>query len=582
MESNAIDTAVITELCWDLRRRSLREVKSESNTANALFAVVKSFTSGEDFGSANDAARERVLEPVVLMVLNHTPLQPRERDFVGALNSAKLSTVAHVESRLGNLPDIPDPGCRVCLFGGGDDVDQARAMDVLWRFIWARYAHITREGRKEHMFTWNDFLLRHAEEPRPVGICWNGCTPDNPFYIPLSSEDAREIGLPHLDSPGWGHQALSNETHLRNPDRPSPPVLQLAQAWERMRLGDRMPEEAAAWAIFHLLRYYGWWGGNALISLPLEFGTKDLNRTAVLTLGTERALTSSEIAVWMLLARELFQPLIATETVEVLRERELASAVYGLGHTLKNRITPAIKEIAEARADVRDGEQDGALFHLDKARTFTVASALLGEMLDILSVAINVHRGSGIFLQRNLRWAESSELSLLTLLETIQPDVMSSIGGSTKRVSLSIHELAQTAVVRPWIKHQEAFVRPFGLFYKELFYESLLNAATHGRPDGAANVAVQVEVAQEPCPMIILSNLCPAGFDPIQAQLQLAVDQWVPFHELGRIGGGLLYAGLCLKQTEAGRLLVRLTGEETLRFEVGFELEGLAFGNSSI
>ncbi len=597
------DSVAILELCLELRRVGMR-VDQRSDMMDTLRQLLLCFDCTGDRKAS--AALKALLDNVVYIVLNHSPLATDEaarRHFVAALfwenvdpRVQKWLTHNRTATDSSALPDACD---MILISDALVPPTVKKRAGILWARKWHEYWNVTLRGQQKGYYTWNQFLLHQARQPEPLGLTWNGTKdPDRLHYGEFHSDCLQELGLPHPGDDKWlenllaldesaGEHCLSSCDCHRLDDH-------LTGVWEEVAgRADAFPKGAIGWAAFHLLRSYAIWGGTAFMSIPVVFGAKAPNRTAVLSLCTKEPLKQADLAIWWLVSELIFQPLMDEEMMHMVKERDVAlrdatrqrlvaAMAYGIGHPLKHRIVPVRAAITEL-SDLVDATAPPEIlkhsFRCALAKTRRVAA--LGSVLDCISRAILKGTHASVFGDpATPHWRVNSPPYMVALGlsdlagATLVPDPQERI----EHVRFEVEDDAALAVIENWISSPSPH-RPANMFYDEILAEVILNCARHGLPDAQGSVPVKVHVMGGTAEsMLVFSNPCRRKQDPLALKLQC--EEWCDWHTDGADApsGGLFFVAMFLTTTGCGALRARLKTKpdgQPATFSVGLRLRGL-------
>lgn len=343
--------------------------RGEANAAQVLADLMDVLTGRRKWERGGDVAnedereqvermRQSLLEKVVFLVLNFTPLRrPEQRVFVAALNWDHVEPAVKpfaTEWTFGDTAGmLNDEVCPISVIAPPGELTVAQEMGImaLWQEKWNEYFRITREGVFEHRYTWNQFLLKVATFPRGLGIFLDGTsrseslTETEPLRVPwhFAAVDQSELaatGLPHdcLSAAGRVGLLKSGPSCFRPPSSVTTGFNTVRELWEKCVPSEEFRPQilgAIPWAVHHLVRCYSFWGGSSFLSIPVTFGAVAANRTAVLSLGTTVPLDERETTRWQMLATTIFSPLLAEEAIRLAKTAERVTVLEAIGHTLK-------------------------------------------------------------------------------------------------------------------------------------------------------------------------------------------------------------------------------------------------------
>lgn len=298
------------------------------------------------------AGRDELLADVIFVALNHTPLtRPTQRAFVAALNWDNVAPQSACWlSAEANSTDQRSPARTpvdapiIWSMCNKDSQDREKTVaQSQWQKRWREYQELTERGERKHGWTtWNQYLLRHCLCPSRIGITW-GLDVKDSTYGTLGVDTVTLIGLPKPDAQHWtrAFYDLAFDAFRQPPDVLAD-LTWIRERWQSMGPAPELGRQALsgiAWTLFHLLRSFAIWGGNAFLSIPFTFGIDGRDNTGVLSLCTMKPLSPAEIDHWTILTEYVFNPIVSEDARSQIhksgRESGRVVAYQRIGHALK-------------------------------------------------------------------------------------------------------------------------------------------------------------------------------------------------------------------------------------------------------
>jgi len=579
-------------------RRRILPYTLGNPTPDRLMAILKAAVR------ALDQIPQSPLKDVVYVVLNHPPLMSAtndsERHFVAAINGTNVApqTVQYLQelTRTRETTEAPT-GCKVWLFHADGLSALEDAVQRFWSKTWGQYLAITHDGVKQNKYTWNQLLLKDAAHPFPLGLYWkeHRAADIAAPYFRLTPALAADIGLPNPDSPEW------LPSLLRDVDLSPPalncyydsldPLLRLFDEIDRAGEDMRKPADVA-WAIYHLIRKYAVWGGNAFLSVPILIGaeTHRIWRTAVLSICTVKPLDVLAYREWKIIAGVLLRPLVEEEMGDMINKLQFAHAAYDLAHFIKNRQMPLsyALDTLENQLSFSGLPRNELHRYLQTVRGCWKRLTDGSHILDVHAHAIETRRKEGVFLQGGKKgeWTTSGRVydvrgALTQFCKHPRPQNVS------QAMTLEFLVDGQIVVAADWI---EGSCRPSDTIYDGIVEELVINAARHSNVD-----PVQLRVDCVPAKTVsggmpvnnslalVVSNFCssPAAL----TKLELTQGKWHRWKSHGH--GGMPHFSRFLEASNlSDGLFVRIDPEtdnalgiDGIRFSVAIPFNGLQIGD---
>lgn len=529
-----------------------------------------------------------LLENAVYVVLNKPPLNSHEkRHFIAAM---KLANVAN--STVGFLQQKPTPmrtksrdeKCDLVFFGPEKDAALKLAAELLWDQVWQEYWEITVEGQRRHsIYTWNQLLLKDGARPYPLGVCWknhasNGDHPAAPYFNLHECHGLLEtIGLPTFCL-NWEAELLKVKrdqgVHLQNPIW-LPDVDPLRNAFNKVDQAGESERHSGAvgWALFHLLRSYGIWGGGAFLSIPILIGARGIERTAVLSVCTEKPLSEIEYRQWRMVATILFRPLVESEMVAMIVNQDIATIAYSVGHALRPRLGALMEKLSTLRAEIarKFPDQPAILAIASQAEQFT--SNCLGTANIMNFVAAFLHSQDGSAMKEEFFITEDYILSkrFVELAHACNQAQKYAVLGFDE-IDLNILDARNARIA--FSPNSQNKGRLFNPFYDELFFEIFFNAARYCSPE-QSRLHIRIESAMDASETMYSQNVLVFGniirYPAMLKNYELAPGKWCDWTKGPH--GGLRFMADCLRLTRTGNLSVRVVEHDnSLFFEVRIPL----------
>lgn len=567
-------------------RETILSMPNETPVADVMLAALARLTdTSQPMGAEADVLRGRLLQSVVYAVANHVPLATSDespdfqRSTVAVANRALFRADRSVLTAQASHADVRGLDCALAFFGTPAVAGEKVTQDI-WRNRWAEYAQITETGEGAGFFTWNQFLLKMVSRPHIVGATW--CpqhTTSHNHYMHVTPDLAHHLGF-HVSRSGHldPRALIATPSASFRPNQESLELAWLVDRWASMKPKSGVATvESAAWATFHLIRSFGIWGGCCFLSIPVPLGGKEKEAVCILSLCTTQPLQESQMLQWRLIAREIFQPIIVRETEAIVR-REAESQVYvqsvdSVGHTLKNRAS-SFETALKTRLAAPD----------DVVRKLGMAMGDVGSLLNFQAHLCKP--GSAGITTVDAGLVSEESISIGGLLDDILPiyATQPSRLGAVLSFGSSSEALLRSFWVKPFVFHKsrKANVRPLDVFYRELIYEILTNAANRGileRTDGSEHPSVEVSWHDEPATLVFSNDVMLELVRDSERLRDIPEGVWTSALECR--GGGLYFNAVALKMAQAGTIEVKWVSlsAESATFQVRLGLKGLNRGS---
>ena len=570
----------LTDLAWSLREGSAESSLNAGGPTDTLALAMDHFLrSDQPPGAAS--LRRKLLAKVVFLVANHVPISDKpqfgfNRHAVAVLANQVAPRFEPIQDDTGG-PAASAHDCGVLWMSASSSATpSAKGIERLWLQRWSEYGIVTDRGEQDGHYTWNQLLIRGVQRPKMIGVTWGSSSGQPSARSGHGSRvyvDVAPLIRSHSISDLWEMTADDVVGDWRSAAVPQA----LADSFISMKPSVPVTADSVCWSVFHLIRSFGGWSPEsaAFVSIPIAFGsTSHGSSTCVLSICTTSPLTDVELLRWRFLANELFQPIVAKETEEIIRKAgihyQFGEAAGNIGHSLKNRLAPLVSDLNAASNRVREGDLEAASRYLTWASQTAAATRKLGQLLHLLDQAAKYGMD-----KVDDKFLSTSPFDLGASIEKMAGELQPTSDRTLRKPRIGQSDLRQTLLF-PFLRHSNgSFVRPCDAFYEEVFYELLMNGLNRGVPDTDRYVDVSVSRQGN---AIVIGNSCD---DRTFAALEhIPLKRWLkypPRDGLAGRAGGLYYAALALSLTESGSLYVRrrLT-DDGPRFEVRLLLKPLS------
>jgi len=270
-------------------------------------------------------------------------------------------------------------------------------------------------------------------------------------------------------------------------------------------------------------------------------------------------------------------------------QHEIASAAYSIGHPMRRRVDSVHTVLRDLRFDLRSlsGSED-RVRDVDYASRLLKRVSNIGYILDALAVGLvqpersEAAEKTALFVSK-ADWHACSPANLGELLAQAE-GAPTQPGAARTRVVWQGEGSPRDHGISPWIEDPKGDrCRPADAFYEEIFYELLLNAGRHGRPENGF-VPVEIGFGRIPLPgldrgVLLVRNQCILTPEP--ASVHNSTSPWQPSEVNARSSvGGLFFLASLFRQTAIGRMWYRFERDPTAagdgaHFVMALDLEGL-------
>jgi hypothetical protein len=344
--------------------------RGEGDLAKRVDHLTRAFVDPRSYGGDADATQmlQRLLAGIRYIVFNIPAhlANEHERIFVAVLRPLDKARDYGWKTAATPLAQLTH-SCEVHIID--DRAPQfARRLADEWRHVWDDYATLTNALQDKGILTWNQYLLHGCRNPKPFGLTWTAkpAKLGHPYYVQPSDDLLRQLGVPPragMDTRTW-NRALRELPRQTTGWPQLPPGL--TQRWEELEPREHVKQLAAtaAASIFHLLRSYARWGGQAFLSIPVVIASQDSRPvSAALSICSDAPLTAVDLLQWRTLAASVLPLVASTELVthfalERSRREAALRQAEAWAHEVKNRTGPIIRFLARAATRVPETTED--------------------------------------------------------------------------------------------------------------------------------------------------------------------------------------------------------------------------------
>ena len=594
--------AFLNKLMIHLNKATTVALNGSYNTLDEkLFAFLCKMLKADESGKMECEEIQNINEDVVYFVLNGTDIRNNERAFVAGMNWAKLDdrvkkrTLFENTSLAGSKPES-ETGNRTLLYSTKKEdlrtkTEDAQFINQCWNLVWEDYLRLTKkEEDKNKRFTLNHWLLNYTKHPLNIGVYWGtkmkASEIDGGYFHlppdslrPLGALDVKKEKFNSLQLPenftkriSYDSQLNQIETHMSEMDQDN---------------NDYNNVNNIGFAVYHIIRSYGCWGGNSFYSIPINYGSAKEKRIGVLSICSKKPLNEKMVERWSLVANKIFKDIILEE-LDTYKENErklnLTHLTYSLGHNLKNRVLDGDTKISQLKEQVKNLIKDSGSSSSVKKELGKVINELsdvalqvkslsnVGNLLDLIARSMTEEHPNVFALKND--WHSKDETKLNDFLVTFYKKKFCVVSKLGIYGMINLENLPEGIKIMPWLTNPETGlkIRPADFIYEEIFFELFVNALSYGNTfiEDEKNF-VQIDISTDGNKIIVANipgkslneNTKFAGHEDGK---ELAAD--LIAH------GGLLYISEFLSVTNTGSLKICLDKKEN-KFKVILSFEGL-------
>ena len=566
-----------------------------------LFAFLCKMLEADANGKMVCEEIREINDDVVYFVLNGTDIRNDERAFVAGMNWARLDesilekTFLEKTSLIGVNPES-ETGNRTLLYSTKKEdlktkTEEANYINQCWNLVWEDYLRLTiEEEHKNNFYTFNHWLLNKTRHPLNIGVYWGTEMKQNEIdggYFHLPDETLRKLGADDIKKSGFNPLQLPKDFACNY-------VYDRALNEIESQMKEMEQEDASinnvrniGFAVYHIIRSYGCWGGNSFYSIPINYGSAKEKRIGVLSICAKKPLNEKLVERWSLVANKIFKDIILEE-LDTYKENErklnLTHLTYSLGHNLKNRVLDGDTKISQLREQVKKliKENDsnssvkkelGKLINeLSDVALQVKSLSNVGNLLDLIARSMTEEHGNVFALKND--WHSKDETKLNDFLVTFYEKKFCVVSKLGIYGMINLENLPEGIRIQPWLTNPETGlkIRPADFIYEEIFFELFVNALSYGNTfiEDEKNF-VQIDISTDGN-KIIVANI---------PGKSLNENTKFAGHEDGKeltadliAHGGLLYISEFLSVTNTGSLKICLDKKEN-KFKVILSFEGL-------
>jgi hypothetical protein len=263
-----------------------------------------------------------ILQNVVYFVVNITDMKSQgERKFTTGLNWDILDDVVRKgnyikESFINEYRNkiIPDTESAIALYSlnkSPTSVDEAKEKILKqWNAVWNEYYYLTKQNESKKLWTFNQWLLKHVDNPINIGVYWGdeNHKADNSYcYLGKIKFDELSLDLPQDNWKEKFERVFHSSFNTED----------IESKFRSMYDHDKKDNDkidfhlCTKFALYYLLRSYGFWGGNAFYSVPINYGKG--RYSGILSICTLGPMDEDLVHRWTLVANKLFREVSLNE-----------------------------------------------------------------------------------------------------------------------------------------------------------------------------------------------------------------------------------------------------------------------------
>lgn len=547
---------------------------SESNNTldKKLYAYLCKMLEADENGKLISDEMREINEDVVYFVLNGTDIRNNKRALAAGMNWAKLDervvegTLLKETNLAGVLPQ-DEMRNRTLLYSTKKEdlstkIDEARYINLCWSLISEEYLQLTTEQEaKNNLLTLNHWLLNKTNTPLNIGVYW-GHDPMNVDtdggYFHLEKETFKNIGVSNIHkdefNPLWLPKNFAgNFKYDRSLNEIKNHMSEMTQDNDVFNTFKNI-----GFAIYHIIRSYGCWGGKSFYSIPINYGSENEKRIGVLSICSKKPLSEKLIERWSLVANKVFKDTILHEIdlfKEYERKNRLISATYGIGHLFGNSIEDAETPFNVLKAFVDNDKTPNDTVNNIREKMGEVQVGFsklkdISKILHILAKALK-EKDSNIFEREG--WHSTENLNVFEIIKNLENREVDS------KTCLIEFDSINAIRLNPFLC--DGKLLPAKFIYENLFLELFINCIKHhSDKEKVKKLIVRFERG-----ILVFRNISKPD-TPLDCS---EIDE-------NNSGGAILYIAYLLRETKIGNIFRRRIVENGLHFfEAGIELKGM-------
>lgn len=547
-------------------------IPGNNSLAKKLYAFLKKMLEKDEHGQMLSREMQLLNQDVVYFVLNGTDIRNNERAFVAGMNHTNFDErVISKQLLSGTIFENKRPrnenASKTLLFSTNPDLrwskEYEKYVNDSWNLLWEEYLKLTTRENENHRFTINHWLLNKSKNPLNIGFYWG----QQDQHIPGLEDSYFKLSAQTLDELAVAAAINSGLNTLQLPE--TPPVCgyklnSLLPVQAHMSQMDQDDEkyntlENSAFAIYHIIRSYGCWGGNSFYSIPINYGSSKDKVIGILSICTTRPLNEQMIERWSLVANKAFKDIILSDIAlikESERKNQLAESTYGIGHLIINMI----KEVETPMFGIRNyldriTIMDETLHRITrKTDEMRLGIVKLKEISKILHILARTMREKDARIFERKGWHTTTSLDLKVMIVRLENTI---IEGRT--CFIDIDQNLEIIRLDPFIGDNK--ILPGSFIYQNILLEILINCMKHYNPlERDRKMSIRFENEK-----LIFRNMTQPG----------TISEWTKVSE-DNSGGAILYFAFLLRGTNIGDIYrQRIQDDNGYFFETGLELRGL-------
>ncbi len=544
-------------------------VKENNTLEKKMFSFLSAMLEMNEQGKMICESIRKLNEDVVYVVLNGIDIRNDERAFVTGINWSNISERI-IEKKIGiaaiegaTLQKPLEEG-RTILYASKTEklqnkIEDAAYINEVWKEIWSSYLVLTKDAQKEGLFTLNHWLFNKVRNPMNIGFYWGKPIESEEaestyFFLPpetlrklsidgTKNEDFCSIELPSDFSGQVAYDRALNEikNYMDDMGQDDPGINNFTNI---------------GFAIYHIIRSFGCWGGEAFYSIPVNLGFSGKQKIGILSICSKKPLSQKQAETWTLVAMKAIKDVISPDIDlfnEYVRQNKLIEATYGIGHLYGNAIkemeTPfsLLKSYLE-KENFLANFYDKIFEKIDELEIGLGKFKKISTLLHMLSKALQA-KSANIFERPG--WHSQQPINLLQSIENLKKITI-----DNKKCNIEC--TPQSIVIEPFLSFNT--ITPAAFIYDNLLLEILVNCIKH-LPSNVSECTMQVYMEEKD---IVFSNVT-TGKETGKVEINET-----------NSSGAILYFAFLFRETHIGNIYRQIEKKgEALFFKIILELYGI-------
>jgi len=383
-----------------------------------------------------------ICHDVVYFVLNATDIRNDKRTFHVGINWANLNDEVRKNQLVVSTPVKDDllsnesasgvvPFSTIRNFSPSEE--EINRLTLSWNIVWQEYYELTKEYEKESpvFLTINHWLLYYLNCPLNLGIYWGSEKNDENAdrnYVRLLNNTLKGMNITLPTAGMNGAHFIKLPLKFKGQFIDNGDLSQILAMLEEMEQIDpklklnSIPN--VAFSIYHLIRSYGCWGGNAFYSIPINYGRYDKPVRGLLSLCTTKPMNSELALKWYIIANKIFKDVILND-IEEMKDfenelnslRDISMSTHAIKTMVNGLLNPPLSSLKQDPSFEQNLQLDVAI----QAKRKIIGLAEIINLISKLSANNNCESIAEKDLEKSGLFSHISEkVSFSKILEGIQ------------------------------------------------------------------------------------------------------------------------------------------------------------------